>query len=145
MKVTRNFWSEWHQVLYCLSARKNFLATLLKKFIICNRKVAPKYMDFILQPYCLKYLCSRGNHVSSRMKSDRILMLTKFLNPKAKIFVNFHRLSNSVWLFAAWWLYRTRLFCALGTRMHSLFSSTLKQKVFYTDEDDNTPVFVHNT
>ena len=27
--------------------------------------------------------------------------------------------------------------------MHSIFSSTLKQKVFYTDEDDNTPVFVH--
>ena len=46
-------------------------------------------------------------------------------------------------VFAAWWLYRTRLFCALGTRMHSIFSSTLKQKVFYTDEDDNTPVFVH--
>ena len=46
-------------------------------------------------------------------------------------------------MFAAWWLYRTRLFCALGTRMHSIFSSTLKQKVFYTDEDDNTPVFVH--
>ena len=82
--------------------------------------------------------------MSSRMKSDRIFMLTKFLNPKAKIFVNFHRLSNSVCCLV---VVSHETFLCTWYKDALVFSSTLKQKVLYTsDEDDNsTPVFVHNT
>ena len=51
-------------------------------------------------------------------------------------FVNFQSLSNSVW----WWLFRTRLFCALGTRMHSFFRQRWNKR---STTDDNTLVFVH--